>query len=1086
MTRGTAEGEAEAKIAAAQRSGAKELNLGGLQLRELPSALRHLVRLQRLDIPNNHLTHLPEWLDQFPEMRTLDASANRLRALPETLGRLSQLEWLELSKNNLSSLPDSISQLEDLDSISLSSNKFDVIPEQLRTLQGLQTLEMLNCRLTAIPNWIEELRLLHTLILPFNQITTFPKTLTRISQLHTLDLSGNDLQEIPEWIAELGTLRSLALSRTGLTEFPLGVTRLATVDSLYLAGNHIVELPVEIAEMKELRRLVLGGERASPFLRMKDGNTGNRIATLPQTLLKLPKLRDLSLDGNPLNPELAAAYSQGLHAVKAYLRARAEGTVALNEAKLILIGEGEVGKSCLLDALRDSPWQEHDSTHGINIAPVNVTDPDSGAIITLNGWDFGGQRVYRPTHQLFFSSPAVYLLVWKPREGEQAGQVKEWIRLIKNRESDARIIVVGTHGGPRQRQPDIDKYEITQLFGDDTILGFHHVDNKPDSDGNRPHIAELREAIARVAIRLPDMGREVPTKWKRVRDELKKCTQPWISYEDFVRFCVDRTIAPEHVDLFAKLSHTLGHLIHYEYDVALRNIVILKPDWLATAISLVLDDPDTREDNGLVNFDRLRLLWDDPHRDPINRYPAELHSAFLRLMERFDLSYEVQLPQKDAPKTILISQLVPEARPTALPDWTDPPMDGDIEQIQICRIVDDHGQSVTPEGIFYRLIVRLHKYSLGRDNYHDSVHWQRGLMLDDDYNGRALLEHIENDIKITVRAAFPERFLAMLTGEVKWLVEYFWEGLRCDVMVPCITPCGMRENGRGLFEVKKLIVAKKEGRLEYPCDVSGCDKWHDIGGLLRNAAQIETPNLARSDHDTLRNTVETVLRSELQKKDKKDLHRFRHLSSELQRLMSQADIQFDHLMRTLTDEAKEGPRLFSFEAVEPNFFDRPNWITQKFRLSLWCEHARLPLSVLNSDGSNRGAYELTLTRDWVKNAAPYLKVLTTTLNLVLPVASSAASLLLEDNTYDRISKELDFGQRCADFFLDSGQKAGAWLGHGDSPAWEQGGPLRAEGAMLRELQELLKEKDPGFGGLVRVQNKQREFLWVHRQFVDQY
>jgi GTPase SAR1 family protein len=37
--------------------------------------------------------------------------------------------------------------------------------------------------------------------------------------------------------------------------------------------------------------------------------------------------------------------------------------------------------------------------------------------ITLNGWDFGGQRVYRPTHQLFFSAPAVYLVVWKPREG---------------------------------------------------------------------------------------------------------------------------------------------------------------------------------------------------------------------------------------------------------------------------------------------------------------------------------------------------------------------------------------------------------------------------------------------------------------------------------------------------------------------------------------------------------------------------------------------------------------------------------------------------------------------------------------------
>jgi internalin A len=40
--------------------------------------------------------------------------------------------------------------------------------------------------------------------------------------------------------------------------------------------------------------------------------------------------------------------------------------------------------------------------------------------------------------------------------------------------------------------------------------------------------------------------------------------------------------------------------------------------------------------------------------------------------------------------------------------------------------------------------------------------------------------------------------------------------------------------------------------------------------------------------------------------------------------------------------------------------------------------------------------------------------------------------------------------------------------------------------MLRELHALLKDKDPGFGGLVQVQNKRREFLWVHPNFVSEY
>ena len=154
--------------------------------------------------------------------------------------------------------------------------------------------------------------------------------------------------------------------------------------------------------------------------------------------------------------------------------------MVLNEAKLILIGEGDVGKSCLLGALRGDPWVEgRPTTHGIEIKPVKVTDPNTGTEITLNGWDFGGQRVYRPTHQLFFSAPAVYLVVWKPREGPQQGFVKEWIKLVKHREPDAKILVVATHGGPKERQPDIDRQEIWDLFGKDTVIDFFHVESKP-------------------------------------------------------------------------------------------------------------------------------------------------------------------------------------------------------------------------------------------------------------------------------------------------------------------------------------------------------------------------------------------------------------------------------------------------------------------------------------------------------------------------------------------------------------------------------------------------------------------------------
>ncbi len=117
-----------------------------------------------------------------------------------------------------------------------------------------------------------------------------------------------------------------------------------------------------------------------------------------------------------------------------------------------------------------------------------------------------------------------------------------------------------------------------------------------------------------------------------------------------------------------------------------------------------------------------------------SRYEATLHPIFLRLMERFDLSYRVAglSPNDDSDPVSLIAQLVPDKTPDEKDfdkAWLPEIAAGDTQQTQICRIVDSqNGQSANAEGLFYQLIVRLHRYSLGRVKYADSVHWQRGLV----------------------------------------------------------------------------------------------------------------------------------------------------------------------------------------------------------------------------------------------------------------------------------------------------------------------------------------------------------------------
>jgi hypothetical protein len=148
-------------------------------------------------------------------------------------------------------------------------------------------------------------------------------------------------------------------------------------------------------------------------------------------------------------------------------------------------------------------------------------------------------------------------------------------------------------------------------------------------------------------------------------------------------------------------------------------------------------------------------------------------------------------------------------------------------------------------------------------------------------------------------------------------------------------------------------------------------------------------------------------------------------------------------------------------------FNPKNWIRHQFRLVLWCEHSRLPLPVLNNGDMKKGVYDLELDQDWFKKAAPYLKLITSTLSLVLPVACCNLKVL-----YNATTKNFPALNEFSRVI--------------DSADLERGVGTRAENATLRELHFLLKAKDPGFGGLVRVMNKRQEFLWVHEKFASEY
>ena len=105
------------------------LDLGGIKLRTLSTALFSFSHITSLYINHNNISSLPPAISNLRQLTLLDATANELTSIPPEVGILCKLRDLLLFDNHLTTLPPELGTLYQLETLGIEGNPME---ERLR------------------------------------------------------------------------------------------------------------------------------------------------------------------------------------------------------------------------------------------------------------------------------------------------------------------------------------------------------------------------------------------------------------------------------------------------------------------------------------------------------------------------------------------------------------------------------------------------------------------------------------------------------------------------------------------------------------------------------------------------------------------------------------------------------------------------------------------------------------------------------------------------------------------------------------------------------------------------------------------
>ena len=635
-------------------------------------------------------------------------------------------------------------------------------------------------------------------------LETVPPELGDLPDLRFLDLGNeswagsaknaekNAFSALPDSVGNLSNLQWLSLENTQITALPDSVGNLSNLQWLYLRGTRLTALPDSVGNLSNLQKLSL---------------ENTQITALPDSVGNLSNLQKLWLSSTPLYKKLPPEiwWQSAQEVIRYILQMQSTAPKRyFNETKMVVVGQGSVGKSCFINRLIHGAYENQHSTEGIDIQPWDFPAADAGLDTQenyrLNVWDFGGQEIYHATHQFFLTRRTLYVLMWDALTEDEYGRRDYWMRTIRSFAGDSPVIIVVNKcdqlSGRRHETEYafLDKYP--QILNRDRVFYISCKDNIG--------IDDLRNYILSTAVKMPLMKTEWLEKWLNVRKDLEELSaeENYIHYDEYLKICDKRGVRDEtEARMLIQYFHDLGVVIHYHDDELLCGIVILSPEWGTDAVYKVLDEQQRtlKGRNGILYYKDLPKIWSDGRR-----YPSHMYSYLLKLMEKFQLAFQVDNPK--LPKnTYLVAELLSE---NPMPhDW---PSEG-AEPLAF-----RYDYYFMPAGVMTRLIVSIHQYLEDIDGVKQC--WRKGAYL---VHGAAharlvLYDGIDRkylDIRVIgENARERSELLTVIREHVKGINSRF-QKIEITEQVPCKCSTGCRH----FFKYDTLLKAEAKGHPDVEC-----------------------------------------------------------------------------------------------------------------------------------------------------------------------------------------------------------------------------------------------------------------------------